>query len=156
MSSEETTRGHEDLYAEIMESANKTGEFVVETDEEHPDLTFEVSPADKPTRNKLRRAMPEGLLDGIELPDDVDDVDEISVDDVDLSGVSIKDMTFGMESTETWLDEIVEHFDHGYFSDSEIRNIFNAVDDDIFISAGSYTIELGEASGPVTGFRKGQ
>lgn len=147
---------HEDLYTELMESAHEPGTFVVETEEEsgHPDMVFEVEPADKPTRNKLQRAMPEGLFDGIEIPEDEDDAEDISTEDIDLSGVSIQDLTFGEESTNLWLDIISEHYNHEYYSDTEVRNIFSALPDDYFISAGSYLIELGESAGPVSGFRQ--
>lgn len=151
---DDTPQAHEDLYTELMEGANERGLFVVETEEELPDMEFEVEPADKPTRNKLRRSMPDGLLNGIEMPDDVDDIEEVSADDVDLSDVSIKDLTFDAEATERWLDAIVDHFHHEYYSDSEVKNIFNTLEDDYFITAGTYLMELGESSGPVTGFRK--
>ena len=151
---ENTPAAHEDLYVEIMESATKQGSFTVKTEEGNPDIDFAVDPADKPTRNKLRRQMPSGLLDSIELPDNVEDADDISVEDMDLSGISIADMTFDEEATEIWLDAIAEHFNHEYHSESEIRNIFNALDDEFFVSAGSYLIELGTSTGPVTGFHR--
>jgi hypothetical protein len=154
MSRQDVPGAHEDLYVELMESANRAGTFVLETSEGHPDVEFEVQPADKATRNKLRRMMPSGLLDGIELPDNVEDADDISMDDIDLSGLSIQDMTFDEEATNTWLDVIAEHYKHEYYSESEVRNIFESLDDEFFISAGSYLIELGASTGPVTGFRR--
>lgn len=147
-------QAHEELYGDLMRGANRTGTFVIETEEGHPDLEFEVSPGDKATQNKLQRLMPSGLMEGIELPDDIDDVDDVSVDDIDLSAMSIEDMTFDEESTEEWLDTIVDHFSHEYYSSKEIRNIFNSLGDEYFISAGSYILELGSSSGPVTGFRR--
>lgn len=149
-----TPEEHEDLYADLMEGANRTGTFVVETEEGHPDIEFDVKPADKPTRNKLRRLMPSGLLDGIDLPDNIEDADDLSVDDIDLSGVSMQDMTFDEDSTTEWLDVIAEHYNHDYYTESEVWNIFNSLDDEFFISAGSYVIELGASTGAVTGFRR--
>lgn len=137
-----------------MESANKTGSFIIETSEGHPEMEFEVAPADKPTRNKLQRAMPDGLFDGIELPDNIEDAEDISEEDIDLSGISLQDMTFTEEATNIWLDIISEHFDHEYYSSGEIRNIFDSLNDEYYISAGSFLIELGQSSGPVEGFRR--
>lgn len=151
---QDTPAAHEDLYVELMESASETGAFIIETEDGHPDIELEVEPADKPTRNKLRRSMPDGMFDGIEMPDDVDDIDEVGAEDIDMSGVSMRDMTFSEEATELWLDTIAEHCSHDYHSQGEIRNIFNSLSDDYFITAGSYLIELGEATGPVTGFRR--
>lgn len=145
---------HEKLYTELMEGADRTGSFIVETKGGHPDIDFEVSPADKPTRNKLQRSMPDGLLEGIEIPDDVESAEDISVDDIDLSNVSIQDMTFDEDATNLWLDTVAEHLTHDYYSESEIRNIFNRLEDEYYISAGSYLIELGASTGPVTGFRR--
>lgn len=150
----ERAKEHEDLYIELMEGADRLGTFVVETEDDFPDMEFDVEPADKPTRNKLQRHMPSGLLDGIELPDDVDDADDISPDDIDLSNVSIADMTFSEDATNVWLDAIAENFNHDYYSQSEIWQVFNRLDDEFFISAGSYLIELGANTGPVTGFRR--
>lgn len=147
-------RAHEELYGELMQDANRTGTFVVETEEGHPDLEFDVSPGDKATQNKLQRLMPSGLMQGIDLPDNVEHVDDVSVDDIDLSGVSIEDMTFDEQATNEWLDTITEHFSHEYYSSGEIRNIFNSLGDEYFVSAGSYILELGSSSGPVTGFRR--
>lgn len=137
-----------------MKGANRTGSFVIETEEGHPDIEFEVSPGDKATQNKLQRLMPSGLMEGIELPDNVESADDVSMDDIDLSDVSIQDMTFDEESTEKWLDTIVEHYSHDYYSSKEIRNIFNSLGDEYFVAAGSYILELGSSSGPVKGFRR--
>lgn len=145
---------HEDLYTEIMQSANRKGSFIVETEDDIPDIEFEVKTPDKPTRNKLQRAMPSGLMDGIELPDDPDEIEDMDVEDIDLSSIDIVDMTFGEEATNTWLDIIADHYEHEYYSRSEVRNLFDALDDEYFVSAGSYLIELGTDIGPVTGFRR--
>jgi hypothetical protein len=149
-------RQHEDLYTELIQGANRKGSFVVETDDDRPDIEFSVNPADKPTRNKLRRLMPSGILDAVDLPDDIENIDpeDISMDDIDISEISIEDMTFSEEATNVWLDNIAEHFEHSYYSESEIRNIFEALDDPYFISAGSYLVELGAQAGPVKGFHK--
>jgi hypothetical protein len=145
---------HEDLYMEIMEDAQKKGGFVIETEDERPEINFSVVPPDKPVRSRLQRHMPQGLLDGIELPENMDSADDISADDIDLSNISIQDMTFSEEATETWIDAIAEHFEHDYYSKTEVKNLFNVLDDEFFISAGSYMIELGGSAGPVTGFRR--
>lgn len=150
----DTPQEHEKFYEELMDGANSSGSFVLETEDDMPDIDFDVSAADKAERNKMQRMMPDGLLEGIELPENIDDVDDISAEDIDLSNISIQDMTFGEEATTVWLDAIAENFSHEYYTESEIWNIFNRLDDEFFVSAGSYIIELGQSSGPVTGFRR--
>lgn len=147
-------KAHEDLYTELMQGSDRTGKFVIETDDEYPEIELEVLPADKPTRNKLRRTMPSGLLDSVEIPDNIEDAEDITAEDIDLGDLSLADMTFDEEATTIWLDEISEHFTHDYFSESEVRNIFDRLDDEFLISAGSYIIELGASTGPVQGFRR--
>lgn len=142
------------LYGEIMGGADKSGAFRIETEEGEPDIVLEASRIDKSTRNKLQRAMPSGLFDAVELPDDIDDVDELDADDLDLSGVEMTSITFSDEGTDTWLDVIAEHFSHEYYSSTEIRSIFDRLPDEYMISAGSYLIELSDSTGPVTGFRR--
>lgn len=142
------------MFGELMESAQRQGGFVIETEDDRHDMHFNVDPADKPTRNKLQRSMPDGLMEDIEIPDNIDDPDDISVDDIDMSEVSITDMTFDEEATHTWLDAIAEHYHHEYYSQSEVRSIFNTLGDEFYISAGSFLIELGNNTGPVTGFRR--
>jgi hypothetical protein len=160
MANPDVPKLHEDLYAEIVDGAGQTGTFVIETEEENPDIRLECEAAGKPTRNKLQRHMPDGLLDGIDLPDNVEDAEDLSVDDIDLSDLSVQDMTFGEEATEIWLDVVADEYDHVpeqedyVYSETELRNIFANLGDEYFISAGTYLIELGEASGPVTGFRR--
>ena len=155
MQDHRSPQAHEDLYTEIMESASQTGRFILETEGEHPDIEFEVSPADKATSNRLRRAMPDGMLDSVDMPDNLDDLDDISVDDFDLSEVSIKDMTFTEEGTEQWLDSIADHFSHSHYSRTEIKNIFSSLEDEYFLAAGSYLMEMGGNAGPITGFHRG-
>lgn len=152
MSHQETPAAHEDLYAAIMEDANRTGTFTFETEESYTDVSFEVEVPNKAKKNKLRRQMPSGLMDAVELPDDLDDFDELDMDDIDLSQSDLASLTWSEEATEIWLDIISEHFQHEYYGSTEIRQMFDALPEEYYISAGSYLMELGGDGGPVVGF----
>ncbi len=145
---------HEELYDELMEGADTLGVFVLETREGKPDIEFEVDKPDKPTINKLRRGMPTGFMDAVDMPDDPEDLENIEPEDIDLSKIDMDSMSFSEEATEQWLSEIAEHFNHEYYSTTEIRNIFDTLGEEYFMAAGTMLVEGGSGMGPVTGFRE--
>lgn len=153
-------KAHEDLLIEIT-GGDKQYSFVLETEgtsgdgEEYPDIEFDVNGADKPTRAKLRRHMPPGIFKNVDL-DEIDDLENASAEDIDLSGIDMDpNMLFGEKETRVWLEVVSEHFTHDYYSTSEVKAIFDSLGDEALMKAGTYLIEIGSGTGPITGFRRG-
>lgn len=157
MSQQETPPAFEELYEELMDESRRQGTFTLETEEKYPDIEIQARAPNKPTANKMRRLMPDGMMNAFDFDeiDDIEDLDESEMlDAIDLSNVNLGDMTYSEEATEVWLDAIEEHCEpKEYFSSSELRDILETLDDDYFVRLGNYMLELGSSAGPVKGFR---
>lgn len=151
-----------DIYDDVTGAA--TDEFELE----HKGKTteFEVEPLSRPRKNGLVEVLPDGYLEPLLDPDEIDQ-DEIAdmsgpelKEFLDEKGVSMSDVvrsrTLSEEATETALDCIEDTFNHDELSPTQVRNLFQSpqLSDEQFERALQTLIEVSSADEDVVEFRE--
>lgn len=151
-----------DIFDEVTGAASQ--EFELEFRDKT--TTFDVHALSRPRKNALVAALPDGYLEPLVDPDDIDQAEIEEMDEMELKaffedhGVSLADAArsrmLDEEATETVIDAIVESFQHDRLGDSEVEQMFRSpkMPDDQFEGALEAVLEASSADDDVAGFRQ--
>lgn len=125
-----------DIHSDLYDDVTSGGSGSYELDYKGETYEFSVTALSRARKNALLDVLPEGYFDPVIDPDDLD---QESLDDMDLSelrelleeaGTSIaefsKARTMGEEATNEVIDAMVDGYSHPELTDTELRNLLRS------------------------------
>ena len=152
----------QDIYDEVTGVASET----VEIEVREKTTEFDVTPLTRPRKNGLVEALPDGYLEPVFDPEEVDREKIEEMDDVELKeyledhGLSMSEVVrsrmLSEEATEKAIECISDAFEHDTLSETQIENMFRSprLPDDQFQKALQTLIEVSSADEEVVAFRE--
>jgi hypothetical protein len=155
-----------DIHSDLYDDVTSGGSGSYELDYKGETYEFAVTALSRARKNALLDALPEGYFDPVIDPDDLD---QESLDDMDLSelrelleeaGTSIaefsKARTMDEEATNEVIDAMVDAYDHSKLTDTELKNLLRSSQfpDSAFEEMLITLIEVSTAGDDVREFRQ--
>jgi hypothetical protein len=141
-----------ELQQQILQDAQQGREWVLQTSK--GSVRFEMTAVDRTLRARAQSALPETFFDEMLDALEGEDIDDLSLDDLDTDEINMQSFVLPPEAVDALEDVLVAALNHEQYADLEIREIVEVLPDALFYEAAFEALSMGADREGIESFRE--